>query len=128
MEAAFRDRRPLFRLWIVRYERWRPKTWDELPPRATAVEPADAAAMSAREAVRFLEGFNRTMLGRAAGASSDQSDASLRVWAVAIPVSIRYDGDLHVGAIIARGRTKLLDCKAREFAEVRDELAATAAT
>jgi hypothetical protein len=119
MKAAFREGPPLFRVWIVRYERWRPKAWDELPARATAVEPADGAAMSAREAVRFLEGFNRTMLARAE--SSDSAD-SLRVWAVAIPVSIRYDGDLHVGAIIARGRTKLLDCKAREFAEVREEM------
>src|SRR5436305_8033943 len=92
MKAALRDRRPLFRVWIVRYERWRPAAWDELPPRATAVEPADGAAMSAREAVRFLEGFNRTMLARVENAAGE-SDDSLSVWAVAIPVSIRYDGD-----------------------------------
>ncbi len=96
----------LFRVWIVRYERWSPGSWEELPPRAIVVEPADAAAMPAREAIRFLEGFNRTMLGR-----------SLSVWAVAVPVSIRYDGDLHIGAIIRRGSTKLLDCATQPAAD-----------
>jgi hypothetical protein len=55
---------PLFRVWITRFEKWQPQEWHELPPRATAVEPADASAMSAHEAIRFLEGFNRTMLAR----------------------------------------------------------------
>ena len=89
---------PLFRDWITRFEKWQPAAWDELPPRATAVEPADNSAMSAREAVRFLEGFNRTMLARPS-----------RVWAVAAPVTIRYEGDLHVGAIVTRKR--LFDCQ-----------------
>lgn len=90
---------PLFRVWITRFEKWQPAAWDELPPRATAVEPADNSAMSAREAVRFLEGFNRTMLARLSP-----------IWAVAVPVTIRYEGDLRVGAIVTR-RTRLLDCK-----------------
>ncbi len=93
----------LFRVWIARYEKWQPDSWDQLPPRAVAVEPADASPMSAREAIRFLEGFNRTMLAR-----------PLCVWAVAVPVSIRYEGDLSVGALIRRGRTKLLDCNAQD--------------
>ncbi len=105
-----------FRVWIVHYDNWRPRAWDELPPRATAVEPADAAAMSAREAVRFLEGFNRTMLGQI------RVDPDARVWSVAVPVTILYEGDLHVGAIVARGRTKLLDCNAREYAAVRERV------
>jgi hypothetical protein len=90
---------PLFRVWITRFEKWQPQAWNELPPRATAVEPADASAMSAREAIRFLEGFNRTMLARL-----------LPIWAVAVPVTIHYEGDLRVGAIVTR-RNRLLDCK-----------------
>lgn len=90
---------PLFRVWITRFEKWQPTAWNELPPRATAVEPAEEAAMSAREAVRFLEGFNRTMLTRL-----------LPIWAVAVPVTIHYEGDLRIGAIVTR-RNKLLDCR-----------------
>jgi len=90
---------PLFRVWITRFEKWQPTAWNELPPRATAVEPAEEAAMSAREAVRFLEGFNRTMLTRL-----------LPIWAVAVPVTIHYEGDLRIGAIVTR-RNRLLDCK-----------------
>ncbi len=90
---------PLFRVWITRFERWQPRAWDELPPRATAVEPAEPMALSAREAIRFLEGFNRTMLARL-----------LPIWAVAVPVTIHYEGDLREGAIITR-RVKLLDCR-----------------
>jgi hypothetical protein len=90
----------LFRVWIARYEKWRPVSWDELPPRATAVEPADTAAMSAREAIRFLEGFNRTMLARL-----------LPIWAIAVPVTIHYEGDLHIGAIVTRKSSNLLDCQ-----------------
>jgi hypothetical protein len=91
---------PLFRVWITRYERWRPAAWDEVPPRATAVEPADSSAMSARDAVRFLEGFNRTMLARL-----------VPIWAIAVPVTIHYEGDLRVGAIVTRKSSNLLDCR-----------------
>jgi hypothetical protein len=91
---------PLFRVWITRYEKWRPVAWDEIPPRATAVEPADASSMSARDAIRFLEGFNRTMLARL-----------LPIWAIAVPVTIHYEGDLHKGAIVTRKSSNLLDCR-----------------
>ena len=39
--------------------------------------------MPADQTLPFLEGFNRTMLDRRA-----------RLWAVAVPVTLRYDGDL----------------------------------
>lgn len=54
--------------------------------------------MSARQAVRFLEGFNRTMLA-----------GLLPIRAVAVPLTIHYEGDLRVGAIVTR-RNRLLDC------------------
>ena len=100
MKTACVKINPLFRVWITRYEKWRPISWDQLPPRATAVEPADATAMPAREAIRFLEGFNRTMLARL-----------LPIWAITVPVTIHYEGDLHIGAIVTRKSSKLLDCR-----------------
>jgi hypothetical protein len=103
MKSATKGVAGLFRVWIAKYDSWQPMAWDELPPRATAVEPAEPMAMSAREAVRFLEGFNRTMLGR-----------TTRIWAVAVPVTILYEGDLRVGQIICIGRAKLLDCRRRK--------------
>ena len=109
MKTARLKLSPLFRVWITRYEKWRPVAWDELPTRATAVEPADAAAMSAREAIRFLEGFNRTMLARL-----------LPIWAIAVPVTIHYEGDLHIGAIVTRKSSNLLDCQ-RQVGDVSGE-------
>ena len=52
------------------------------------------------EAARFIEGFNGTMLTR-----------RCRLWAIAVPVTIRYEGDLRVGQTVCRSRVELLDCK-----------------
>ncbi len=100
MSNARRGPRVLFRIWVVRVEPWRPGGWDDLPPRATAVEPAEQGSFSAPDAARFLEGFNGTMLSRSA-----------RLWAVAVPVSIRYEGDQCRGQIVSRTSVKLLDCR-----------------
>lgn len=97
---ARREPRLLFRIWVVRYEQWRPGAWDELPPRAVAVEAAESAPLSANEAARFIEGFNGTMLLR-----------RCQLWAVAVPVSIRYEGDLRAGQTVRRCSNDLLDCK-----------------
>lgn len=99
MDSARPHARLLFRIWVVRYEQWRPAAWNELPPRAVAVEAAEADPLSAGEAARFLEGFNGTMLSRRS-----------RLWAIAVPVTVRYDGDLRVGQIVSRSSTELLDC------------------
>lgn len=92
--------RLLFRIWVVRYDRWQPAAWNDLPPRAVAVEAAEATPFSAAEAARFLEGFNGTMLAR-----------PTRLWAVAVPVTIRYEGDLRAGQIVRRSSAELLDCR-----------------
>ena len=34
-----------------------------------------------------------------------------RHWAVAVPVRLRYDGDLRAGQIVVLGELKLLDCR-----------------
>jgi hypothetical protein len=76
----------LFRLWIARYERWQPGRWNDVPPQATALELVDDVAYSAAEAALFLQGFNSAILG------------SVRpIWAVAVPVELRYEGDARPG-------------------------------
>lgn len=85
-----RTRTPqMFRLWIATYTDWRPTRWNETPPQATALELVEDAVFSADEAALFLEGFNSSML-----------PYGQRIWAVAIPVTVRYDGDPQAGAIV----------------------------
>jgi hypothetical protein len=76
----------LFRLWITTYVDWRPAHWNETPPRATAIEPVEEALYSAQEAALFLEGFNSAMIGQ-----------EKPIWAVAVPITIRYEGDAQPG-------------------------------
>lgn len=76
----------LFRLWITSYADWQPRRWNEAPPVALAIEPADSETHSALEAQCFLEGFNSQMLACDRG-----------LWAVAIPVELRYEGDPQPG-------------------------------
>ncbi len=78
---------PMFRLWIAACSDWRPSHWSEVPPRATALEPVEDGVYSAAEAALFLEGFNGSMLG----------DQRPEIWAVAVPVVIRFEGDATVG-------------------------------
>lgn len=79
-----------FRLWITRVENWRPAAWTQIPPRAVAMTPAEEGAFSAEEATAYMQGFNSAIL-----------DAPQGVWAVAVPVVIRYDGDLRPGQVVA---------------------------
>ncbi len=76
----------MFRLWIATYADWRPSRWNESPPLATALEPVEDALYSADEAAMFLEGFNSSML------EYDQP-----IWAVAVPITVRYEGDAQAG-------------------------------
>jgi hypothetical protein len=70
------------RVWIVRYEGIRPTSWHDVPAGAVAIEPAEGQAMTVRRARRYVEAFNRSALG-----------GTQKVWAVAVPVMIRYEGD-----------------------------------
>jgi hypothetical protein len=102
MATTGRGVRLLYRIWVVRYDKWSPAAWNELPPRSVAVEAAEDAPLSEGEAARFLEGFNGTMLTR-----------SSPLWAVAVPVTIRYEGDLRTGQVVSRFDNGLLDCRRR---------------
>jgi hypothetical protein len=87
----------LFRLWIVRCSNWQPTHWNQQPPRATVERLVDEAVYSAQEAALVLEGFNGWILQEldtARGAC---------LWAVAVPVRIRYEGDLEAGTEMGVG-------------------------
>lgn len=75
-----------FRLWIATYENWRPSRWNESPPAAVALEAVEDGLYSEAEAALFLEGFNSSML---------EYDAP--IWAVAVPVAVRFEGDAVCG-------------------------------
>ncbi len=74
------------RVWIVRYEGWRPGTWHDIPAGAIAVEPAERGTMTTRQARRYVEAFNRAA-----------QNGPRKTWAVALPVTIRYVGDPQPG-------------------------------
>jgi hypothetical protein len=89
MENMASDGLQMYRLWIATYEDWRPAHWSDVPPRATALEPVARSLYSAEEAAQFVEGFNGSMLG---------GDRPL--WAVAVPITIRYEGDAEPGRTV----------------------------
>ncbi len=86
MEKLFSSGSPRFRLWVATYSDWRPQGWHQQPPGAIAVEPVDDALYSAAEAALFLEGFNSAVL-----------DDPRSLWAVAVPVEIKLEGDARPG-------------------------------
>ncbi len=77
------------RVWIVRYAAAAPADWHDVPAGAVAVEPAERRLMTTSQAERYVEAFNREALGR-----------GRRVWAVALPVRIRYEGDPRPGELL----------------------------
>jgi len=80
----------VYRVWIARFDDWRPTRWNEAPPRAEAIEPAIAGCLTRDEAAQFVAGFNEASLAEGA-----------KLWAVVAPVALRYDGDFWPGAAIA---------------------------
>lgn len=72
--------------WSDDFADWRPVQWNQLPPQATALELIDEALYSAEEAAMFLQGFNTLML-----------DHDRPIWAVAVRVTLRYEGDAQCG-------------------------------
>ena len=74
------------RVWVVRYEGAPPTAWHDVPAGAVAIEPAEGQTMTARRAGRYVEAFNRAALR-----------GTHKVWAVALPVTILYEGDARPG-------------------------------
>ena len=84
MQTLVDERR--YRVWIVSCEGWRPQSVSDVPAHAVAVEPAEETPMSAEEAGIYVESFNATALAEPSGH-----------WAVAVPLQVRYEGDLAAG-------------------------------
>ncbi len=78
------------RVWIVQYDGPRPDTLEHIPAGATAVEPAERGTMTPRQAREYVEAFNRAA-----------QNGSRKIWAVALPVSVRYVGDPQPGQALA---------------------------
>jgi hypothetical protein len=92
-----------FRVWIARCEHCQPGGDGQVPPAAVAVEPAEQGTMSADEAATYVEAFNRAALGR-----------SGRLWAVALPVTVRYEGEPRPGEVIEVHRVRFQARRALE--------------
>ena len=75
-----------YRVWIARYQNGRPRSCHDVPPDAVALQPAETETMSARQAAKYVEAFNRAALRR-----------RRKIWAVAIPVAVRYGGEPRPG-------------------------------
>jgi hypothetical protein len=79
-----------YRVWIAAYRQGQPCGWRDVPPDAVALEPAEAETMSAAEAAVYVEAFNRAAWGQ-----------PRKIWAIALPVSVCYEGDPRPGQTIA---------------------------
>jgi hypothetical protein len=80
----------VYRVWVTHYRDWHPASWLDVPPVAVAIEPVSDATFSAEDAELFLQGFNSQLLQDTRG-----------LWAVAVPITLRFEGDLHPGEEIA---------------------------
>lgn len=78
-----------YRVWIGHYARWIPHHWSDVPPQAEAVELADSRLLQRDAARQVVEGFNRRMLER-----------EKQLWAIAVPVRVRIDGEPQRGQTI----------------------------
>lgn len=97
-----------YRVWIVRYPGWPPDAWHDIPADAVAVEPAEREAMAAGRARHYVEAFNRA-------AQAGQR----KIWAVAVPVVLRYVGDPQPGETIVRPCDKRHSMQQMEPIEIR---------
>ena len=80
----------LYRVWIADVGSWRATHWSDVPPAATAIEPAKESFAGESEVQPFLEGFNSVMIRSGA-----------RLWAVVVQVTLRFEGDLVPGGPFA---------------------------
>jgi hypothetical protein len=78
-----------FRVWITRYRGPYPCDCDHGPPEAVFLEPAEHFTMTARQARRYVDAFNRAALSR-----------RRRFWAVAWPVQHCVSGEPVPGSVV----------------------------
>ena len=99
-----------YRIWIVRCTQWKPRRWHDMPPAAIAEERAGQGFFSAEETADFVEGFNLSMLA-----------TSGRLWAVAVQVALRYEGDLAVGRHVSAEQLAAFSARTRRRTVVRGQ-------
>ena len=75
-----------YRVWIFAVGNSKPNDPDTVPPDAAALEVAERGTMSAWQAARYVETFNKTAQSVAA-----------RIRAVALPVAVHYEGEPRAG-------------------------------
>lgn len=85
-----------YRVWLARYSAGQPKSHEDAPLDTVALEPAERGTFSARGANRYVRAFNRAILR--------QTDC--KIWAVAVPVAVRYEGDAQAGQELPPARKK----------------------
>jgi hypothetical protein len=82
-----------YRVWITTYEEWRPQGWRDVPPACIALEPAEEHTFTAEEAAAYVESYNQATIAQGRNR-----------WAVAVPVTIDYEGDLSPGEVLDASR------------------------
>ena len=92
-----------YRVWIASYGNRQSRDTPQVPPEATALEPAEEETMSASEAARYVEVFNRVAL-----------TARRTIRAVALPVVVRYHGDPRPGQTLPTGKVRSLPYRDRD--------------
>ena len=75
-----------YRVWIIAFRHQRSRNPRGVPPQAVAKEPAEQGVMSAPQAAKYVRAFNRAAMA---------GKRELR--AVALPVTVRYDGEPRPG-------------------------------
>ena len=80
-----------YRVWLIRYDDWQPRSWRAAPTRGWALRPAEDQPMTAEQADAFVRSFNSAMLSK-----------SQQIWAVAVKVNVRFEGDLEAGQVVTR--------------------------
>ena len=85
-----RSRATGFRVWLVACGCCQSRRANGIPPEPTVIEPAEEGVLSSPHAARYVETFNRAAAARGLG-----------VRAVAVPVAVRYEGDLRAGQKLA---------------------------
>lgn len=89
VSAGSEKERQRYRVWLVGFAAWEPQRWSDVPPEAVALEAAEDAWFSLDEAAVFVRSFNSAMLAH-----------PKRIWAIPVPVVVRYEGDLTAGQTI----------------------------
>lgn len=98
-----------YRVWLVACARQPPRHTHDRVLDATAIRPAERGVLSASQATHYVEAFNRAALARGLG-----------VLALAVPVAVRYEGDLRPGEMVVATAiggsvsSKLRRCATRE--------------